>query len=759
MYTFEQVLAAIDDEPLAQALEKLEVFAGARNRLDIAEWAKRELDGYGTDDKGLFSCWQLIAEDEHNQIEEVRSLLSQIPEYRRTVEVQIQKNSPPLATYRIPSMPMPWGVRRLEQEKDQEGFRKASAGYAYRLISLKVSSLFTSIRHEARRKLGELKQTLTADQQPHTGKGTIRQLMSQAIDSSGSSISVSADVTPLEQEIEQPIVWFHFSDIHFKETRPWQQDNVLESLIRDVVQNLPAEGLKPDMVFVTGDIANSGKGAEYDHALSFLQKMSHSLDVDSSRWFLVPGNHDVRRSLVSPLTKRARFDESQHVNETLEHEQSKKLYASRQQDFYKFTADFLGTARAFSEDSLWRVESIEVKGHKLAILSLNSAWTSGQDGEKGQLVLGEYQIVNALRQARGHSPDLIITLVHHPLSWLKEFDEHKSEELLRGAGGTQFLLRGHLHTGRIKQENNPDAASLEIATGACWQDSRYPHGVTSVRLFPKAGVGEVHMWRYASDGRGHWKRDNFLYENLSGGLWRFSIPKSWNFHKINNDISAINLGKNPISVPSMTTSTETPQEIAKQGTIKMGSFISINAHKLEDVRIENNKFVHSTMSSPPRELIDNKFRADQSTLTRLLSIINSAWMINWVSDQMSHPDLINNKIWQKFDSYILESKKPERQFFHEALRRAHDAFLLSIKKFQIEATRLFFPVPGNPDSQQIKAKSNRRIGLSYTEDDYCRDLQEQIDTIRSIVWSVKEAWERYVVVANATFPETFDEAE
>ena len=60
--------------------------------------------------------------------------------------------------------------------------------------------------------------------------------------------------------------WFHLSDFHFKKGTDWQRDVVLQSLLRDVIKKLPGTQLAPDAVFVTGDIAHSGKTVEYKQA-------------------------------------------------------------------------------------------------------------------------------------------------------------------------------------------------------------------------------------------------------------------------------------------------------------------------------------------------------------------------------------------------------------------------------------------------------------------------------------------------------------
>jgi hypothetical protein len=117
---------------------------------------------------------------------------------------------------------------------------------------------------------------------------------------------------------------------------------------------------------------------------------------------------------------------------------------------------------------LWKVEALSVHGLKVAVLGLNSAWAAaGGDDDQGRIFLGEFQARRVLREADGHDPDLKITLVHHPLDWLRGFDKAPVEALLFGAGGVNFFLRGHLHAGRCARQETPGAVCIEPAAGAC----------------------------------------------------------------------------------------------------------------------------------------------------------------------------------------------------------------------------------------------------------------------------------------------------
>jgi predicted MPP superfamily phosphohydrolase len=86
------------------------------------------------------------------------------------------------------------------------------------------------------------------------------------------------------------IRWLHLSDTHFREDELWDRRATLKALITKVGE-LKEKGLAPDLVFVTGDIAWSGKPKEYEQATRFFHELNKVLELDpKDRWFLVPGN-------------------------------------------------------------------------------------------------------------------------------------------------------------------------------------------------------------------------------------------------------------------------------------------------------------------------------------------------------------------------------------------------------------------------------------------------------------------------------------
>jgi predicted MPP superfamily phosphohydrolase len=323
-----------------------------------------------------------------------------------------------------------------------------------------------------------------------------------------------------------PLRWLHLSDLHFKADEKWDRRTTLAALIRKV-KELKEEGHGPDLVFLTGDIAFSGKKAEYDQAFVFLDQLQAATGLEpSKRFYLIPGNHDVDRSLATKQEGRLLLAETQEeIEGLLRHRETMHLLGRRLDAFYAFTERIQGPARGWVPERPWRVDFPEVETGlgSIAVLQLNSAWASGSNDEK-HLLVGEMQVREALLESE--SAALKIALVHHPVSELADFDRARLETLLP-AEKVQFLLFGHLHRPRPRVQLTPAGHLVELATGAAYNDDEYPRGFTWGQLDP-SGKLEVRLFAYSSEGRGFWVLDNRAFEQAPTGVWTVDLgmPKS-----------------------------------------------------------------------------------------------------------------------------------------------------------------------------------------------------------------------------------------
>jgi predicted MPP superfamily phosphohydrolase len=326
------------------------------------------------------------------------------------------------------------------------------------------------------------------------------------------------------------IRWLHLSDTHFREDELWDRRATLKALITKV-RELKANGLAPDMVFVTGDIAWSGKPKEYEQATRFFHELNKVLELDpKDRWFLVPGNHDVDRSRIKAAHRAitASLQDEATVEEVLLRDpDSLRSLSTRLEAYYNFAADFLGPARALQPDRPWRTDVREFDGVSIGILQLNSAWIAeGGKADEANLLVGEAQV----REALDATPDafLRIALMHHPLRNLREFDANRVKARLSKSTGAAFLLRGHLHLNDTESQQSPDGHLLEIAAGTLYTDeTNWPRGFHVGEVDFAKGEARIHLFRYSGGGSDFFAPDNLTYENAPTGVCKIKLPAAY----------------------------------------------------------------------------------------------------------------------------------------------------------------------------------------------------------------------------------------
>ncbi len=361
-----------------------------------------------------------------------------------------------------------------------------------------------------------------------TGKASA----SSTRDMTGSAVVHTEPVVASSAVVDRPagepvetITWLHLSDLHFRNGTSYDENIVLGALLKDLAERMQKDGLRPDFIIVTGDIAHGGQAAEYRLAARFFDDLLRITGLGKDRLFLVPGNHDLDRSLI---TRGARaiassLNDRKSVNEVLGTVADRKLLLARFQGYKAFLKKHLAGHLTFDDRRYFYVKTFEVAGRVVSVLGLNSAWTSSSDEDRNRLLVGERQVRDALAEA-GTERALCLALVHHPFDWLRDFDRADAEALLRGR--CQFILHGHMHNVGLLQGRDPDTECVMIAAGACYETREYPNSYNLVRLDLAAAQGTVHLRTYSDRGGGFWAKDTTSYRNVPDGVWTFALPAS-----------------------------------------------------------------------------------------------------------------------------------------------------------------------------------------------------------------------------------------
>jgi hypothetical protein len=233
------------------------------------------------------------------------------------------------------------------------------------------------------------------------------------------------------------ITWLHLSDLHACTARTgWDANQVTKTLCDDLKRVQQKHGLRPDLIFFTGDAAfghlgnESGKAIQdqFREAHKFLTAVRQSFDpeVNQRDVYLVPGNHDVNRT----ETDDSQYDWLNHQARTLDEVISLMQSGKRQwQRFMERLTDFAtflqeqGCEHLLTDrDRLIYADAREIAGLRVGIVGFNSAWSCSRDKEKGRLWAGGIYQAGELCSRLG-PVDFAIALIHHPGNWFVEQED------------------------------------------------------------------------------------------------------------------------------------------------------------------------------------------------------------------------------------------------------------------------------------------------------------------------------------------------
>jgi predicted phosphodiesterase len=271
-------------------------------------------------------------------------------------------------------------------------------------------------------------------------------------------------------------------------------------------------------------VAFSGRSEEYALATAFFDALLRITGVPKERLFVIPGNHDVDRSVISTaaaglpgiLTSR------DAANQLLNDADDRSLAFRKLRGYQTWIKDYFQELLPYDNDRYFYVRHFEAAKKKVAVLGLNSAWLCAGDTDRNRLLIGERQVRAALDKAG--EADLKIAMVHHPFDWLQDFDREDVSALLSDA--CDFIVHGHMHQIGLLHAQTPDSRTMFVAAGALYDHRQYPNSYNLVQLDLATGQGTVYLRMYSDRNGGFWAWDTLNYRNIAHGQLDFPLPES-----------------------------------------------------------------------------------------------------------------------------------------------------------------------------------------------------------------------------------------
>lgn len=335
----------------------------------------------------------------------------------------------------------------------------------------------------------------------------------------------------------------HISDLHVRGDEAtdagWRRRRVLGQEWQRNLQEIASRG-PIDLVCFTGDLAQSGKAAEYAALTTFVDDVLAQTGVPRDRLFVVPGNHDVDRGVAKAAWKKLRGfgeDEEAAVSRWMATGiPPSRVRGAHHDEILQRQAAY----RTWVRDALRRPDLLPdaSRGHPrlgyrstfrlpgwpfdVHVVGLDSAWLAGNESDARKLRLTTDQVGYLADGLTGFR----LALVHHPLDDLADGDECR--KLL--ASRVDLLLRGHLHRTRLSLWSEPNRQLREVATGCLYQHDQYPNACTMIEV-ELDGEGRVvlpyRLWfRGWSNDDEFWGDHDLLYRGSRQGVLQWPRPEA-----------------------------------------------------------------------------------------------------------------------------------------------------------------------------------------------------------------------------------------
>ena len=321
--------------------------------------------------------------------------------------------------------------------------------------------------------------------------------------------------------------WLHLSDFHVGKDN-YGQKRLFKNLLEYIKMQVD-EGKAPDMVFITGDIANKGQEKEYE--IFYDDFYLHLYDVlpreCKENIFIVPGNHDVDQTQArAARTHDVLLSIPEFLDPTEEGLFERSILLPRFNAFIK--NDF-----SYSEEEHWlRTQNgafqkkLAIKGYSLGIIGINTAWLSNSDQDRHKLSGGIHILEEALEFLE--DSDIKIVLGHHPLDWLLDSQLDLTRAILGKKGA--LYLHGHLHKGKGRYDEGAGQLFITLQAGAGFQardDDLWVNGFLSCELDLTTHSLWVKPMQWSSANY-EWTLDTTVFPNgaRQGDCWEIHLPKA-----------------------------------------------------------------------------------------------------------------------------------------------------------------------------------------------------------------------------------------
>ncbi len=316
--------------------------------------------------------------------------------------------------------------------------------------------------------------------------------------------------------------WLHLSDFH-----AGQDDHALKQMGERVVHHIKTQKRKPDFLFFTGDLAQTGTASEIERFWQHFGKPVQAAIGNGiqKRTFTVPGNHDVDRKSNPHFDRQAMLrPNSKAFDPTDAGQKERQILFPRLAAFNDRDQTTIGGAWQKPQGGF--STAINLRGRKVGIVGINTAWLCKGDDDKNQLTPGRNLLDAAIKKVA--TCEIVIVLGHHPLDWIEQKESRAIQSIL--GNHHAIYLHGHLHDNWVEPRYGGEGGFLSIQSRAAFQardgDGEFQNGLLWGRANLDRGNLELQAfkWDYAQQA---WSLagDGFNEKYRKNDFWVYDLPK------------------------------------------------------------------------------------------------------------------------------------------------------------------------------------------------------------------------------------------
>lgn len=283
--------------------------------------------------------------------------------------------------------------------------------------------------------------------------------------------------------MDKEIGILHLSDIHAHSESKVTISRLTKLLIEDLERIQSEYNTHIGTVCISGDLINSGDNAESELDIvltELIQPIMNALKLDEKSFFIVPGNHEVKRTNIMPYVESglaSTLTSEIAIEDFMRNIDSGSI--NRIAYFNDFVALFGETP--LLKTPLMQSYSLQCGNTTIGIVCVNSAWRSTGVGsaEKRKMIIGRKQIIDGFESIQ--TADIKLCIMHHPLDWLVDEDKIAIEKCI---SGFDIVLNGHIHETDTKVYTTYNGQTIFHTCGKFDNSSDIYNGYAVVSINP-----------------------------------------------------------------------------------------------------------------------------------------------------------------------------------------------------------------------------------------------------------------------------------